>query len=274
VDDASSDGTAEYLSRAFPSVEVLRLKKSGFGRAVNSGVLQAQTEAVVLLNNDVVVEPRFLKNLLEGLQEPEVFAVGAKFLSGEGKLEHVLGNRTRAVWKKGLLEISHETNPAHLTARGPQFYAQGGGMACRRQRFIDLGGFDTLYEPFYWEDVDLSYRAWKRGWKVLYEPGAVCRHYQSQTTERDYRARYLKLISLRNSYLFHWKNVIEKRLLARHLACIPRRVAGDTLLGGEPVEFSAFIAALNRLRHAAARRAVERSFAAISDSEAMRRGNG
>ncbi|NIM06135.1 MAG: glycosyltransferase, partial [Armatimonadetes bacterium] len=101
VDDASTDGTAEYLAQTFPSVEVLSLQRSGFGRAVNSGVMQAKSDAVVLLNNDVVVEPDFLKALLEPLQEPDVFAVGAKFLSGEGKLDHVLGNRTRGLWRRG-----------------------------------------------------------------------------------------------------------------------------------------------------------------------------
>ena len=274
VDDASTDGTVEYLRESFPTVELLPLQKSGFGRATNSGVMHAQTDAVVLLNNDVVVEPDFLKALLDALSEPNVFAVGAKFLSGEGTLEYVLGNRTRGFWRQGMLDLFHETDPANLTARVPQLYAQGGGMACWRQQYIDLGGFDTLYEPFYWEDVDLSYRAWKRGWRVLYEPNAVCRHYQSQTTERDFRTRYLQNISLRNAYLFHWKNLTDKRLLARHLALLPRRVADDVLIGGARSEFTAFAAALNRLRQAAARRVVEKSFAAISDREVLERANG
>jgi len=274
VDDGSTDDTTEFISKAFPSVEIVRMQKSGFARAANSGVLHANTDVIVLLNNDTVVEPDFLAPLLEALEEPGVFAVGAKFLSPAGTLQYVLGNRTRGLWRQGLLEIFHETNPSRLKVRCPQLYAQGGAMACRRQQFIDLGGFDTLYEPFYWEDVDLCYRAWKRGWKVLYEPGAVCRHYQGSTTARDYSARYLRLVSLRNSYLFLWKNLIEKRLFARHLVKVPVRVAGDILLGEDGVEYAAFLAALQSLRGVVARRVVERSFAVVSDSEVLRRADG
>ncbi len=274
VDDGSTDDTAEFVSTTFPSVELVRIRKNGFARACNTGVLRAQTEAVVLLNNDIVVESDFLPPLLDALQETGVFAVSAKFLDPEGSLENVLGNRTRAVWKQGLLEIVHEMEPTRLTTRGPQFYTQGGAMACWRRTFIDLGGFDTLYEPFYWEDVDLSYRAWKRGLKILYEPNAVCRHYQSATTARDYSARYLRQVSLRNSYLFLWKNLTEARLLAKHLAHIPLRAARDILLTGREMEYAALLGALRKLREAAARRVIERSFAVISDSEVMRQANG
>ena len=274
VDDESSDGTTEYLAQAYPAVEVLPLKWSGFARACNSGVMQAKTEIVILLNNDMVVEENFIGPLLEAIEAPEVFAASAKFLDEEGRLENVLGNRTSAVWRQGLMEIYHETNPEKLNRRVPQLYAQGGGMVCRRRDFIDLGGFDTLYEPFYWEDVDLSYRAWKRGWRILYEPNAVCRHFQGRTTARDYSAHYLRLTSMRNCFLFHWKNLTERDIFARHLALIPARAAGDILLNGQGVDYAAVIAALGKLREVAAKRILERSFAVLTDSEVLRRANG
>ncbi|NIM06134.1 MAG: hypothetical protein GTO55_07455, partial [Armatimonadetes bacterium] len=92
--------------------------------------------------------------------------------------------------------------------------------------------------------------------------------------ERDYRHGYLQTMSLRNSYLFHWKNLTERKLFVRHLASIPRRVAQDTLVGGGRSEYSAFIAALGRLRKAAAGRVLERSFTIVSDSEVLRYANG
>jgi O-antigen biosynthesis protein len=274
VDDDSSDGTVGFLATAFPAVDVLPLTASGFGRATNSGVVHAQTESVVLLNNDVVVEPEFLVRLLEALIEPQVFAVGAKFLSGEGTLDFVLGNRTRAFWRHGMLDIEHVTDPMQLTKRCPQFFAQGAAMACWRQQYIDLGGFDSLYEPFYWEDVDLSYRAWKRGWRVLYEPKAVCRHFQSATTARDHRARYLKRISQRNAHLFLWKNLTDRRLFARHLSLAPLRAASDVFLGADSVQYGAFIAALRRIGMVITRRAAECSSAVVSDAEILRQTNG
>jgi O-antigen biosynthesis protein len=274
VDDGGNDDTPQFIRERFPQVEILSLEHCGFGRAVNSGVLQAKTETVILLNNDIVVEPEFIGALLEPLQDSGVFGVGAKTLSETGELEFVLGNLTRGIWRQGLLEVFHETNPMCLHLRTPQLYAQGSALACRRQSFLDLGGFDTLYEPFYWEDVDLCYRAWKRGWKVLYEPKAVCRHFQSRTTARDYAPDFVKLCSMRNAYLFLWKNVTDKGFFFRHLAGIPRRVARDILLGAGGLEYRSLSAALGRLREAAAKRVLERSFAVISDKEVLKRSGG
>jgi GT2 family glycosyltransferase len=273
VDDDSSDGTADWLAQEFPAVEVLSLRPSGFGRAVNAGVLHARSEAIVLLNNDVTLAEDFLAPLLAPLSDPTVFSVGAKFLTGEGTLDFVLGNRTHAIFRQGLIEVYHEMAAEKLTQRTHQLYAQGAAMSCSRQKYLELGGFDSLYEPFYWEDVDLSYRAAKRGWQVLYEPAAICRHYQSATTARDYRARYLQTISLRNAYLFMWKNITARRLFARHLAMIPARVANDILLGGPGVELDALRAAMRLLRPVAAKRVLERSFVVVSDAEVLRKAN-
>jgi O-antigen biosynthesis protein len=271
VDDGGSDDTPRFIREQFPQVEVLSLEHCGFSRAINSGVLQAKTDTVILLNNDIVVEPEFIGALLAPLQDSGVFGVGAKTLSETGELEFVLGNLTRGLWRQGLLEIFHETNPMRLHLPAPQLYAQGSALACRRRHFLDLGGFDTLYEPFYWEDVDLCYRAWKRGWKVLYEPKAVCRHFQSRTTARDYAPDFVRLCSLRNAYLFLWKNITDKPFFFRHLAGIPRRVARDIMLGAGGLEYRALSAALSRLREAAAKRVLERSFAVISDKEVLKR---
>src|SRR5207249_955437 len=71
--------------------------------------------------------------------------------------------------------------------RGPQagpfysMFASGGSAMFDRRRFLELGGFDPLFAPFYLEDVELSYRAWKRGLTVAYEPRSAVRHQFSST---------------------------------------------------------------------------------------------
>jgi hypothetical protein len=79
---------------------------------------------------------------------------------------------------------------------------------------------------------------------------------------------------MRNAYLFLWKNVTDKSFFFRHLAGIPRRVARDILLRAGGLEYRALSAALGRLREAAAKRVLERSFAVISDKEVLKRSGG
>ena len=178
ADDASTDDSAAFVRGTYPEARVLELPKGGFGAACNAAVAGAETEAAVLLNNDVVVAPDFLEPLLAAVSRPDVFAVGCKFVNPDGSLTDALGNRTSGRWEGGLLYIHHETRAEELTEMCPQLYANGGGMAVLREKWAALGGFDPLYRPLYWEDVDLGYRAWGRGWRVLYEPASVVVHDQ------------------------------------------------------------------------------------------------
>ncbi len=92
-------------------------------------------------------------------------------------------------------------------------------MAFRRDRWAELGGFDDLYHPFYWEDVDLGYRAWARDWRVLYEPAAVVYHAQGETIARLHRAAHVEMISARERDPVHLEEPARS-------GRVPARVAG------------------------------------------------
>jgi len=269
ADDGSTDDSIEFLCKRFPEVRVLALPKRGFGAACNASVAAAETEAVVLLNNDVVVSPDFLEPLLENLARPDVFAVGCKFLNPDGSLTDALGNRTSGEWRGGLLYLHHETRPEGLARTCRQLYANGGGMAFSREKWLALGGFDPLYLPIYWEDVDLGYRAWGRGWQVLYEPASVVFHDQGSTMKRLHRPARIELISARNAILFCWQNLLEPRLFRRALAAQARWPADDVLIGGPPNRTAALWLALRRLGRACRGRARERRERVRSDQEIL-----
>ena len=273
-DDASTDDSLAFVSRAFPEVRFLALPRGGFGLTCNRAVAAADTEVAVLLNNDVVVTPDFLPPLLADLEDGSVFAVGCKFLNPDGSLTHALGNRISGEWRRGLLYLHHETDPGRLTDTCPQLYANGGGMAFRREHWAALNGFDDLYLPIYWEDADLGYRAWGRGWRVLYEPRSVVYHDQGSTMGRLHRAPEVELISARNAVLFSWKNLLDRGLLRHALAQQARWVADDVLIGGLPDRLAALRAAATRLRLAARHRAQERRERVISDLEILARSRG
>jgi GT2 family glycosyltransferase len=250
ADDASTDDSIGFLCKAFPEVRVLALPRGGFGAASNAAVEASETEAALLLNSDVVVTPGFLGPLLEGLARPEVFAVGCKFLNPDGSLTDALGNRTSGRWEGGRLHLHHETRPERLERTCPQLYPNGGGMAFRRDKWLALGGFDPLFRPFYWEDVDLGYRAWGRGWQVLYEPGSVVYHDQGSTMSRVHRKAQVELMSAKNAVLFAWKNLLDPRLFRVALAAQARWAADDVLIGGLPSRTRALWRALRQLPEA------------------------
>ena len=167
VDNGSSDGSAEFVRAAFPQVKLLALPANlGFGGGSNAGFRAARNHIVVLLNSDMRVAPDFLPPLLEGFGDPEVFAVACQiFFSDPQKVREESG-LTQAWWQDGALRVRHRIDPA-ISDLFPCFYPGGGSCAFDREKFLELGGFDELLAPFYLEDTDLGYLAWKRGWKVL-----------------------------------------------------------------------------------------------------------
>lgn len=274
ADDASTDDSVEFVRRQFPEVLVLALPKRGFGAACNAGVAAAETEAAVLLNNDVVTTPDFLDPLLAGLSQPEVFAVGCKFLNPDGSLTDALGNRTSGRWDRGLLYIHHETRAERLQSTFPQLYPNGGGMAFWRDKWAALGGFDPLFRPFYWEDVDIGYRAWGRGWRVLFEPASVVYHDQGSTMARLHRPAHIELMSAKNAVLFAWKNLLDRSMFRSVLAAQARWAADDVLIGGLPHRTAALWWAFRQLNQAAGARAAAQRERVRSDREILELASG
>ncbi len=269
ADDASTDDSVEFVRSTFTDVKVLSLPKGGFGAACNAAVETAETEAALLLNNDVVVTPGFLEPLLEDLGRARVFAVGCKFVNPDGSLTNAVGNRTSGKWDRGLLYIHHETRPERLSETCPQLYPNGGGMAFWRDKWLELGGFDPLYRPLYWEDVDVGYRAWGRGWRVLYEPASVVYHDQGSTMARLHRPAQIELMSAKNAVLFVWKNLLDPRLFRRALAAQAAWAADDVLIGGPPNRVGALWRALRQLGAAGRGRAGEQWERVCSDDEIL-----
>jgi len=265
VDDGSADGSVEYLARVFPNVQVVALTRNlGFGRAANRGVEAARHDIVVLLNNDMIVEPDFLPPLLRHFGSPEIFAVASmirmppKVADGHTVRETGL---TRGAFAGGFVRIWQEGRAARCAT--PVFYAGGGSSAYDRGKFRALGGFDRVYYPFYYEDVDLSYVAAKRGWRILMEPQSLVTHkHRGTINAQNFRPDYIRTAVLKNELLFHWKNLTDAPLVARHLASVYARLAS----GADPLFPRAFMWALRQLPRVLARRAAVRPHFTLADA--------
>ena len=273
VENGSNDGTTDLLADRFPTVRVVELgSNAGFGRACNIGCSMARNDIVVMLNNDMRVAPDFLEPLLEGFRDPRVFSVSGRIdLEDPARRPEETG-LTMGRWQRGLLQLEH-IQDEHVSGLFPTFYSGGGSTAFDRDKFMELGGFDEIYEPFYVEDVDLSYQAWKRGWINFHAPDSRFRHQHRGTIGRHFSRAFIERVVRRNRLLFAWKNLTDWGRLGGHLAWVYvdlwlslagiRRAQGPT-----PRDL---LTALVRLPACLARRVSAWRAAEISDTEAFRR---
>ena len=140
--------------------------------------------------------------------------------------------------------------------------------------FVELGGFDPLYRPGYYEDMDLSYRAWMRGWTVLYEPRSRSFHKISVSMVARYGEEGKLRLLYRNHLLFTIKNIGGAAFLVGFLLLLPMR-ALRPLLRGDAVPLGGFLKAVPLIpqalaaRFSGARRVLEiERFARVTSLEA------
>jgi GT2 family glycosyltransferase/glycosyltransferase involved in cell wall biosynthesis len=273
VDNGSSDGTAAFLRERYPGVRVLEHKKNlGFGGGSNSGFEAAAHDIVVLLNNDMRVEKDFLGPLLEPFDDSKVFGVSAQILFSDPDKRREETGLTAARWTQGRLALGHVVDDS-IDRPFPIFYAGGGSTAYDRRKFLELGGFDELLRPFYMEDVDVSYLAWKRGWKVLYAGRSVVYHEHRGTIGKHFSQHEIQRIVHQNHLLFLWKNIHEPGRLVGHMFWTWLAMIACCLAGPGPMRPSAraFLSAAGRTLSACRSRIRARRLAVVSDTEALRR---
>ncbi len=181
VDNASTDGTAEYVARRFPSVRVVRLAENrGFAGGNNAGVGVATGRYIALLNNDTRPDPRWLATLRRACAEDPLCGIATSrivYMHDPAILDSAGDGMTR--WG-GAFKRGHGQPAAAFAHSGPVFGACGAACLMRRELFEELGGFDEDFFVSH-EDVDLSYRAQLRGCRCLYVADAVVRHVGSAT---------------------------------------------------------------------------------------------
>ena len=273
VDNGSQDGSAEFVDQHFPQVRVLSLERNlGFGGGSNTGFEAARHDIVVLLNNDMRVERNFLQPLLDGFTDSKTFAVSCQiFFSDPEKLREESG-LTEGWWQQGALRVRHRLEPG-IRELYPCFYGGGGSCAFDRRKFLELAGFDELLKPFYLEDTDLGYLAWKRGWKVLYQPASAVFHEHRGTIGRHFSDAYIRTVLQKNFLLFTWKNIHSWGWLGSHFFSTWGAAALSWLAGDSPERssFSAILRAFAALPRALVSRARARRLAVITDRQAFER---
>ena len=184
VDNGSSDGTAEWVTAAFPQARLTRLARNqGFAAGNNAGFRFARAPLVATINNDAVPSPDWLAQLVEAAQSKPRFGMFASRMvfAHDPNVTNSAGICTDALgiaWDR----LVGADAADHVSAE--VFGASGGAALYRRELLDELGGFDPLFFA-YLEDVDLAWRAQWRGWRAWYVAQATVRHEHSRTGRED-----------------------------------------------------------------------------------------
>jgi len=203
VDDGSIDNTVDWLKNDYPAVICIHNPKNlGFTKSVNKAVSQVSSDFFLLLNNDVAVTKDYLSSALKYFEDPNIFAVTL--------------NETHSSWP--VITYSGKLNYTRAEDKSKAYYsgwASGGSAIFRTNVWRDLGGFDDIYSPGYWEDIDIGYRAWKAGYSIVWDPKSQVIH-EHESTFNKYNRSHLNLIKQRNELIFNWKNITDSDLKANH----------------------------------------------------------
>jgi GT2 family glycosyltransferase len=219
VDDGSTDESIQVLGSEFPGVRVVaHAENRGFGAACWTGVTSTRRSVVILLNSDVQVEADFIPPLVQKFGSEETFAA-MPLIFGPGSHEvDTCVTFTLPYLKRGRIKYlrgqwSTLLRPAAGGLPWYTFYPCGAAVAIDRARFVDLGGCDPLFKPFYYEDIDFGFRAWRRGWTCQIVPESRVHHQGSQTIGKNFPKRRVQLLRKRNRILLHAKNFTSGKLL-------------------------------------------------------------
>jgi N-acetylglucosaminyl-diphospho-decaprenol L-rhamnosyltransferase len=261
LDNASTDGSAEYVRKNHPGVALWIAKENRVLCSYNDFARESDDDILMLLNNDLRLHPGWVDPLAEVfLKEKSAFFAASH------------GNRALALFRRGILEPSTDGGDSLLMER-PGLTLSAGVAAFDRKKFLELGGFDDLYLPGRYEDVDLCYRGWKRGWKGYYVPVSTQDHEGETSFKKAFGWHRTQRMVFRNSLLFMTKNMDDPLWRLRFLAFLPARLLTAALQFKFYMWQGAFDY-LGRLPQALARRRGCRAQAFISDREVVRLVNG
>ena len=186
----------------------------GFAETMNRGVAQARYPYVMFLNDDVLLGNDDFRKALESFKKDKnLFAVSF----AQKEKDNTIVGKNGFFWKRGFFHHHPVTN----LQKGHNAWAEGGACVIDKAKFERIGGFDPIFKPFYWEDIDLSYRAWRRGYSILFDPSVVVTHHHESTIGTHFSKHVIREIAFRNQHIFILKNIGDRRMLVEYMLFLP-----------------------------------------------------
>jgi len=214
LDNASQDGSVEFVREKFPWVKVWAQDTNlGYATAANIGTARFPTEYTIFLNTDIKMEPDCIEQLIAVADsDPRIACVAAKmrlfyqpdYLNGVGGAMNYLGY----TWDRGMFELDE----GQYDEVEDVIFACGGAALVRRSAFLDARGYDTGFYMYH-EDVDLCWRFWLLGHRVVTAPQSVVYHKFSRSTRDNRGMTWRELIGERNNVRAMIKNYQTRTLI-------------------------------------------------------------
>ena len=237
IGNDNPDQSLKKLLKDFKQITLFENKENrGFARTVDRGIKKAKNSLVMLLNSDAILKDDSFKKALSAFKKnPYLLAVAF----AQEERDFAVVGKNRIFWRNGMFyhDRSNNLKPG-LNAR-----AEGGACILNKDIYLKLGGFDFLYSPFYWEDIDLSYRAWKSGYKINFDPKIKVEHHHESTIGKYFTKTFTKGIAYRNQFIFIWKNITDISLIISHLLLLKLNLF-YLLLKGESEVWTGLISAI------------------------------
>jgi len=222
ADDFSSDDSVNWVKMNYPDVILIGNDSNmGFSPTINKGIFRAKYSMLLLLNSDVKVSENYFLSLIDYMNDDDCFGVMGKIIGWNddkvqdgGKYPSYHGVKIKT--SGNYLPLERDPGQKFLS-----MYLSGANAFVDRAKLLKLGGFDELFAPFYVEDFELSLRAWRMGWKLYFEPLAVCRHQESVSIKSRSKKSFVKGIYYRNKMFLHAIHLPKNKMFLWYLQLIP-----------------------------------------------------
>lgn len=237
VDNGSNDGSVDFVKANYPSIDVIvHSQNHGFAQGYNIAMDHVDGDYIALLNNDVVVEPNWLFELVLAMKRNNyIAAVTPKMLFLKDQAIINAAGGSCDIYGVGWNRGNGETERGHFEKVEQVFYGNGGALLINKKAWRDVGPFDERYF-IYAEDLDWCWRARLKGYQIIYVP-----------TSRVYHQWHGSRIS-RIVYLMerNWLSTLIKNCRIKTLVLLLPRLIGLKFLKmlylvryGKPAEKSA-----------------------------------
>lgn len=223
VDDYSTDASVAYLKHHYPQIRLLQNKvNGGFSVTANNGIRAASYDKVLLLNSDVKLTPDYFANQYKYFDKPDTFGVMGRIIGWDddkiqdgAKLPYFHGSKIKTSGNYLLKDEKQMQDGLY------SMYLSGANAFIDKEKFLQIGGFNELFSPFYIEDFELSLRAWRLGFKCYYDYSSICQHKVSTSIKSSSKKRYVSTIYDRNKMFLHAIHLEGTRRLLWYLQLVP-----------------------------------------------------
>ncbi len=233
IDNASSDHSVEYVNKWFPEIKVIQMSKNyGFAEAYNRAMDMINSEYIVMLNSDVMVNENWLDPITKFLEENKDYAVAMpKVLSYEEQdsFEYAgaSGGYIDALaypFCRGRIFDTVEQDEGQYDSVESVFWATGAAFVIRKELYVEMGGFDNDFFAHH-EEIDLCWRLRNAGYRIAVIPESVVYHLGGGTLEYDNKRKIY--LNFRNNLFTLFKNESFFSLLWK----LPSRLVMDGIAG-------------------------------------------